>query len=170
MFLFQSILRFRGPFITCPTEEKNKVLITDQSSTPASPSTRISVSSSPATPPTTVVCPESEAPQLLPRSGKLRGSLPCSLSRELLENPPVLQSLPSTQTTHIISCIYRTFSPALCRQLCPLVLSNCCLVFPQGRKEVLSDKRRSCLGIGRLCVLGKIALSVWVSWYFSNPG
>lgn len=136
MFLFQSILRFRGSFMTCPTEEKNKILITDQSSsTPASPSTLISVSSSPATPPTTVVCPESEAPQLLPRSGKLRGSLPCSLSRKLLENPPVLQSLPNTQTTHIISCIYRTFSPALCRQLCPLVLSNCCYFLPKaGRK------------------------------------
>lgn len=155
----------------CHTEEKNKILITAQSSsTPASPYTLISVSSSPATPPTTVVCPESEAPQLLPRSGNLKGSLPCSLSRELLENPPVLQSLPSTQTTHIVSCIYRTFSPAVCRRLCPLVLSNCCLFFPQGRKEVLSDKWRSCVGIGRLCDLGKIALSVWVSWYFSNPG
>lgn len=100
--------------------------------------------------------PESEAPQLWPGGSKLRGSLSCPPYLEFLERLPVLQKLSVAQTTYIVSFIYGAFSLAVCRILCPLILSNCCLPFPQGREEVWSDDWRSCLEIGRLCVLGKI--------------
>lgn len=123
---------------------KEQILITNQSSSSHLLCLiHLFCVSSPASPPTprsltTVVCSESEAPQLLPRGGKLRGYLPCSASLELLESPPVLQKLSYPDHTH---CHLSTEH----FPLCPLVLSNCCLDFPPGRKDVRSDKWRSYL-------------------------